>query len=463
MSQTARRNSTAEWQAQDLAHHLHPFTDQHALPSQGVRVIARAEGTHLYDSDGRRLLDAFAGLWCVNLGYGRKELAKVAYDQMIELPYYNTFFKTTTPPAAELSKILSDMTPKGLDRVFYGLSGSDANDTIARMARHYWNLMGKKTKKTIIGRHNGYHGSTMVAASMGGMSYMHSIADLPLPGFTHIQQPYWYGEGGDLTPAEFGRKAAKALEDKILELGPENCAAFVGEPIQGAGGVIIPPDTYWPEIQRICKQYDLLVIADEVICGFGRTGYWFASEHFKIEPDFMTLAKGLTSGYLPLSAVMVGKRVADVIAGDKGGEFNHGYTYSGHPVSCAVAMENIRLMRDQGLVTRVHNETGPYLAKRLNELKDHTLVGEVRSLGFIGAIELVKDKAKRKFFNPIGEVGTICRDHCFANGLVMRATRDTMLLSPPLIWTTAHIDEFMELARKSLDQTLVDVKKKGWL
>jgi putrescine aminotransferase len=463
MSQTARRNSTAEWQAQDLAHHLHPFTDQHALPSQGVRVIARAEGTHLYDSDGRRLLDAFAGLWCVNLGYGRKELAKVAYDQMIELPYYNTFFKTTTPPAAELSKILSDMTPKGLDRVFYGLSGSDANDTIARMARHYWNLMGKKTKKTIIGRHNGYHGSTMVAASMGGMSYMHAIADLPLPGFVHIQQPYWDGEGGDLTPAEFGRKAAKALEDKILVLGPENCAAFVGEPIQGAGGVIIPPDTYWPEIQRICKQYDLLLIADEVICGFGRTGYWFASEHFKIEPDFMTLAKGLTSGYLPLSAVMVGKRVADVIAGDKGGEFNHGYTYSGHPVSCAVAMENIRVMRDEGLVARVHKETGPYLAKRLQELKDHPLVGEVRSLGFIGAIELVKDKAKRKFFNPIGEVGTICRDHCFANGLVMRATRDTMLLSPPLIWTTAHIDEFMELARKSLDQTLVDVKKKGWL
>jgi putrescine aminotransferase len=463
MAQAVRRNSTAEWQAQDLAHHLHPFTDQHALPAQGVRVIARAEGTYLFDSDGRRLLDAFAGLWCVNIGYGRKELAKVAYDQMIELPYYNTFFKTTTPPTAELSKILSDLAPKGLERVFYGLSGSAANDTIARMARHYWNLMGKKTKKTIIGRRNGYHGSTMAAASMGGMTYMHAIADLPLPGFVHIQQPYWYGEGGDLTPAEFGRKAAKALEDKILELGPENCAAFVGEPIQGAGGVIIPPDTYWPEIQRICKQYDLLVIADEVICGFGRTGNWFASEHFKIDPDFMTLAKGLTSGYLPLSAVMVGKRVADVIAGDKGGEFNHGYTYSGHPVSCAVAMENIRILREEGLVTRVHNETGPYLAKRLQELKDHPLVGEVRSLGFIGAIELVKDKAKRQFFDPIGEVGTICRDHCFANGLVMRATRDTMLLSPPLLWTSAHVDEFMELTRKALDLTLADVKKKGWL
>ena len=463
MAQAARRNSTAEWQAQDLAHHLHPFTDQHALPSQGVRVIARAEGTHLYDSEGRRLLDAFAGLWCVNIGYGRKELAKVAYDQMIELPYYNTFFKTTTPPAAELSQALSELTGRGLDRVFYGLSGSDANDTIARMARHYWNLVGKKTKKIIIGRHNGYHGSTMAAASMSGMSYMHAIADLPLPGFVHIRQPYWYGEGGDLSPAEFGRKAAQALEDKILELGPDNCAAFVGEPIQGAGGVIIPPDTYWPEIQRICKKHDLLLIADEVICGFGRTGHWFASDYFKIEPDFMTLAKGLTSGYLPLSAAMVGKRVADVIAGDKGGEFNHGYTYSGHPVSCAVALENIRILREEGLITRVHNETGPYLAKRLQELKSHPLVGEVRNLGFIGAIELVKDKAKRQFFSPIGEVGTICRDHCFANGLVMRATRDTMLLSPPLLWTAAHVDEFMELTRKALDLTLADVKKKGWL
>jgi putrescine aminotransferase len=463
MAQVTVRNSTAEWQAHDLAHHLHPFTDQHALPGQGVRVITRAEGTHCYDSEGRRLLDGFAGLWCVNIGYGRKELAKVAHDQMIELPYYNTFFKTTTPPAAELSKILADVTPKGLDRVFYGLSGSDANDTIARMVRHYWNLVGKPTRKTIISRHNAYHGSTMVAASMGGMKFMHEVGNLPLPGFVHIRQPYWFGEGGDLSPAEFGRRAAQALEEKILELGPDNCAAFIGEPIQGAGGVIIPPETYWPEIQRICRKYDLLLIADEVICGFGRTGYWFASEHFRIEPDFMTLAKGLTSGYLPLSAVMVGERVAAVIAGEKGGEFSHGYTYSGHPVSCAVAIENIRILREEGLIERVHEETGPYLAERLQELKAHPLVGEVRSLGLVGAIELVKDKAKRQFFDPIGEVGTICRDHCFEIGLVMRATRDTMLLSPPLIWTRGHVDEFMELARKALDLTLTDVKKKGWL
>jgi putrescine aminotransferase len=376
---------------------------------------------------------------------------------MLELPYYNTFFRTSTPPAVELAQILSDMTPKGLNYVFYGLSGSDANDTIARMIRQFWNLQGKTKKKTIISRDNGYHGSTMAAASIGGMTYMHALADLPLPGFVHIMQPYWYGLGGDLSPAEFGLKAARALEEKILELGADNVAAFFGEPIQGAGGVIIPPDTYWPEIQRICRKHDVLLVADEVICGFGRTGRWFASDHFRIEPDFMTLAKGLTSGYLPLSAAMIGDRVAKVLF--EGGDFNHGYTYSGHPVSCALAIENIRILREEGIVDRVRQETGPYLTERLQELKSHPLVGDVRNLGFIGAIELVKDKAKRQTYEPLGRVGTTCRDHCFNIGLVMRATRDTMLISPPLIWTKSNIDEFIELTRKALDLTLADIAK----
>ena len=292
MTVLPKRNSTADWQAADAAHHLHPFTDQGQLNRQGTRVIARAEGSHLIDSEGRRLLDAFAGLWCVNVGYGRKELAKVAHDQMLELPYYNTFFKTSTPPATDLSRILAEIAPKQLKHVFYGCTGSDANDTIARMVRQYWNLVGKPAKKTFISRVNAYHGSTMVAASLGGMSYMHQLADLPLPGFTHIMQPYWYGQGGDMTPEDFGLAAARALEEKIEEIGPENAAAFIGEPIQGAGGVIVPPTTYWPEIQRICRKYDLLLIADEVICGFGRTGHWFASEMYGIEADFMTLGQG---------------------------------------------------------------------------------------------------------------------------------------------------------------------------
>jgi len=454
MTAQPKRNSTTEWQAQDR-HHIHPFTDNAALREIGSRVIAKAEGTYLWDSEGQRLLDAFAGLWCVNVGYGRKSIADVAYKQLLELPYYNTFFKTTHPPVAELSKLLVDMTPKQFNNVFYGQSGSDANDTIVRMVRSYWNLKKQPKKKTIISRTNGYHGSTMVAASLGGMSYMHELADLPLPGFVHIRQPYWYGEGGNTSPDEFGKLCAKALEDKILELGAENVAAFIGEPIQGAGGVIIPPMTYWPAVQEICKKYDLLLIADEVICGFGRTGHWFGSEYFGIESDFMTLAKGITSGYMPLSAIMVADRVVDVL--NSGGDFCHGYTYSGHPVSCAVAIENIRLIREEKLVERVHDETGPYLNKRLQEFLDHPLVGEVRNVGLMGAIELVQDKKTRKTFQPVGDTGTICRDHCFKLGLVMRATRDTMLISPPLIWTKGDIDDFMKLTKEALDLTAKDI------
>jgi putrescine aminotransferase len=454
MTAQPKRNSTTEWQAQDR-HHIHPFTDNAQLHSIGSRVIAKAEGTYLWDSEGHRLLDAFAGLWCVNVGYGRKSIADVAYKQLQELPYYNTFFKTTHPPVAELSKLLVDMTPKQFNNVFYGQSGSDANDTIVRMVRSYWNLKKQPKKKTIISRINGYHGSTMVAASLGGMNYMHELADLPLPGFVHIRQPYWYGEGGSSTPDDFGKLCAKALEDKILELGAENVAAFIGEPIQGAGGVIIPPQTYWPAVQEICKKYDLLLIADEVICGFGRTGHWFGSEHFGIESDFMTMAKGITSGYMPLSAIMVSDRVADVL--NSGIDFSHGYTYSGHPVSCAVAIENIRIIREEKLVERVHDETGPYLTKRLQELLDHPLVGEVRNVGLMGGIELVKDKKTRKTFEPVGDTGTICRDHCFRLGLVMRATRDTMLISPSLTWTKGDIDDFMKLTKEALDLTAKDI------
>jgi putrescine aminotransferase len=457
MTALPKRNSTTDWQVQDRAH-IHPFTDQAELKRIGSRVITKAEGTYLWDSEGNKLLDAFAGLWCVNVGYGRESIAKAAYKQLQELPYYNTFFKTTHPAVAELSDILVKMTPKQFNHVFYGLSGSDANDTIVRMVRTYWNLKKKPTKKTIISRVYAYHGSTMASASLGGMDYMHNLADLPLPGFVHVRRPYWYAEGGDLSPEEFGKVCAKAIEDKILELGPDNVGAFIGEPIMGAGGVIIPPSTYWPMVQEICKKYDLLLIADEVICGFGRTGEWFGSEYFGIDSaDFMTCAKGLSSGYLPISAVMISDRVAEVLS--SGMDFMHGYTYSGHPASCAVAIENLRILKDEKLVDRVKNETGPYLTKRLQELLDHPLVGEVRNVGLMGAIELVKDKKTRKTFEPIGETGTKCRDHCFNNGLVMRATKDTMLISPPLTWTKENIDEFMRLTKLALDLTAKDVGK----
>jgi putrescine aminotransferase len=459
MLATVVRNSTAEWQAIDRRHHLHPFTDPKVFDREGVRVITRAKGVHLWDSEGRRLIDGMAGLWCVNLGYGRKELAEAAQRQMLEMPYYNTFFKTTTPPPTELAKRLVELTPKGLNHVLYASSGSEANDTIVRMVRHHWNLKGRPRKKTIISRVYGYHGSTMASASLGGMPAMLAQGDLPLPGFTHIQPPYWYAFGGDMTPEEFGLAAARRLEERILDVGAETVAAFIAEPVMGAGGVIIPPATYFPEIQRICRKYEVLLIADEVICGFGRTGRWFASEQFGIEPDFMTLAKGITSGYLPLSAVMVADRVAETLI-EAGGEFAHGFTYSGHPVACAVALETIRILEEEQIVERVRNDTGPYLQSRLKELSDHPLVGEVRGVGLLAAIELVKDKRKRQFFDPIGEIGLICRDHCFANGVVMRAARDTMLLSPPLVISRAEIDELVDGAAKCLDLTAQDVARR---
>lgn len=452
----AGSRTTGEWQAADTRHYLHPFTDFKQLGAHGARIITSASGVYLTDSDGKRILDAMSGLWCVNVGYGRRELAEVAYQQMLELPYYNSFFKSTHPPAIELASLLAEITPAQFNRVFYAGSGSEANDTIVRMVRRYWDLRGEPGRQVIISRENAYHGSTMAGASLGGMRPMHEQGGLPIPGIVHIEQPYWYENGDDLSPADYGIRAARRLAEKIEEIGPASVAAFIGEPIQGAGGVIIPPETYWPEIQKICDHYGILLIADEVICGFGRLGQWFGHQHFGFRPDIMTLAKGITSGYQPLGAVMVGDRVAEVLI-EKGGEFHHGYTYSGHPVACAVAIRNIRILKEEGLVDRVRTDTGPYLQRRWRELAEHPLVGEARGIGFIGALELVADKSTRRFFPNRGTVGTICRDHCFSSGLVMRAVRDTMIIAPPLVMERAQIDELIEKARLCLDLTARDL------
>lgn len=449
---------TERWQQQGAEHMLHPFGDSGAIGREGARIITRAEGVTLWDSEGNAYLDAFAGLWCVNLGYGRQELVDVASQQMAQLPYYNLFFKSATPPAVELARVLSEIAPAHINHTFFTNSGSEANDTVVRMVRRYWDLKGQPTKKTIIGRHNGYHGSTVAGASLGGMSHMHAQGDLPIPGIAHIRQPYWYGEGGDMTPDAFGRVAAQALEDKILELGPEHVAAFIAEPIQGAGGIIIPPATYWPDIERIVKQYDLLLVVDEVICGFGRTGQWFGSDYYGLTPDLMSIAKGLSSGYLPIGGVMVADRVAEVIKAS-GGEFNHGFTYSGHPVCAAVALENIRILREEGIVNRVRQETAPYLQAQLQTLADHPLVGEVRGVGMLGAVELVQDTVSRRRYPEEGRVGTLCRDYALQQGLVLRATGDTMLMSPPLIIKPEEIDELVRKTRAALDQTQAQLEK----
>ena len=454
--------TTADWQSLDRRHYLHPFTDYKALAAKGARVIVKAEGCYLYDSEGQRILDGMAGLWCVNVGYGRRELAEAAYRQLLELPYYNSFFQTAHPPAIELARQLVDLTPPQFNRVFFTGSGSEGNDTVVRLVRRYWDLLGQPDRKVIISRRNAYHGSTMAGASLGGMAFMHEQGGLPIPDIVHIAQPYWYGEGGDRSPAEFGLEAARELEKKILELGVNRVAAFIGEPIQGAGGVIIPPDTYWPEIQKICDRYGILLVADEVICGFGRTGHWFGSNLYGLRPDLMTIAKGLSSGYLPIGGVMVGDRVADVLI-DKGGEFAHGYTYSGHPAACAVASANLTILEQENLVPRTRDETGPYLAARWREIAEHPLVGEARSVGLIGALELVRNKATRQFFDKRGEVGTICRDFCFQNGLIMRAVRDTMIIAPPLVISREQIDELAEKAWRCLDLTLARCRAEGRL
>jgi putrescine---pyruvate transaminase len=454
--------STAEWQQLDRQHYLHPFTDSKALHAKGTRVIVRAEGVYLYDSEGQRILDGMAGLWCVNVGYGRRELADAAYRQMLELPYYNSFFQTAHPPAIELARRLVALTPPQFNHVFFTGSGSEGNDTVVRLVRRYWDLLGQGERKVIISRVNAYHGSTMAGASLGGMAFMHEQGGLPIPDIVHIPQPYWYADGGELTPAEFGLRTAQALEAKILEVGAHRVAAFIGEPIQGAGGVIIPPDSYWPEIQRICDRHGILLVADEVICGFGRTGHWFGSNLYGIRPDLMTLAKGLSSGYLPIGGVMVADRVADVLI-DKGGEFAHGYTYSGHPVACAVASVNLSLIQQENLVVRTRDEMGPYLAAKWRQIAEHPLVGEARSVGLIGALELVRDKRTRQFFDKRGEVGAICRDFCFQNGLIMRAVRDTMIISPPLVITREQVDELAEKAWRCLDLTLERCRAEGRL
>lgn len=443
---------TAEWQRLDSRHHLHPFTDYKALKKKGSRIIVQAEGVYLWDSEGNRILDGMAGLWCVNIGYGRPELARVASEQMQQLPYYNNFFQTAHPPGIELSQKLSAITQPHLDHVFFTCSGSEANDTVVRMVRRYWDLLGQPGKQVIISRHNAYHGSTVAAATLGGMKPMHEQSVVLLPGVEHIMQPHWYAEGGEMSREDFGVKAARALAERIDQIGIERVAAFIAEPVQGAGGVIIPPASYWPEIKRICADYGILLIADEVICGFGRTGKWFGSDYYAIKPDLMPIAKGLSSGYLPIGGVMVSSNVAETIV-EKGGEFAHGFTYSGHPVCAAVAVENINIMQREKIVDRVDQEIAPYFNEKWTQLAAHPLVGEARSIGLLGALELVKDKTSREFFPAQLGVGNRCRDICIDNGLVMRAVGDKMVVSPPLIISKEQIDELVELAAKCLDLT----------
>jgi putrescine aminotransferase len=448
-----RNYDIADLKRQDLAHHLPAQADHKVIAELGgSKVITRADGCYIHDGEGHVLLDGMAGLWCVNVGYGREELARAAYDQMLELPYYNTFFKTVTPPTVRLATKIAEKMGGQLSHVFFNSSGSEANDTVFRLVRHYWTLKGEPRRKIFISRWNAYHGSTVAGVSLGGMKAMHAQGGLPIPGVEHVMQPYWFGAAFGEDPAAFAARAARAVEDRILEVGPENVAAFIGEPVQGAGGVIIPPQDYWPRIEAICRKYGILLVCDEVICGFGRLGEWFGHQHYGLTPDLICMAKGLSSGYLPISAVGVAQYIAHELR-EKGGEFVHGYTYSGHPTACAVALKNIEILEREDLVRRTREDTGPYLAKALASLADHPLVGETRSLGLLGAVELVREPGTNlRFRDKEGTAGPMLRDTCIRNGLMVRSIRDSIVCCPPLIVSHAEIDHLVDIVRRSLDE-----------
>jgi putrescine aminotransferase len=456
---------TRALQAADSAHYLHPATDHKALAEKGARIIVRGDGVYVWDSEGQKILDGMSGLWCVNVGYGRRELAEAAYQQLLQLPYYNSFFNTSNVPAIELAQKLAQIAPPGFEHVFFTGSGSEGNDTVVRLVRRYWDLQGQPARKVIVSRWNAYHGSTMAGASLGGMKGMHAQGGLPIPDIVHIDQPYHFQhrlDGGGLDAEEFGLVCAWELEKKILELGPERVAAFIGEPVQGAGGVIIPPSTYWPAIQRICDKYGILLVSDEVICGFGRLGHWFGCEAMGSRPDLITFAKGVTSGYIPLGGVLVGERVASALI-DKGEELAHGFTYSGHPAACAVALANLAIIEREGLVERVREDVGPYLKQQFEALVEHPLVGNAETRGLMAGLVLVKSKAPLAAFPSELSVGMVCRGHMFANGVVMRAVGDRMIIAPPLVISRAQIDEMVGLIRRCLDLTYADVKQRGWV
>jgi putrescine aminotransferase len=388
-------------------------------------------------------------------------MGQVAARQMDELPYYNTFFQTTHVPAIALAKKLADLAPGPLNHVFFAGSGSEANDTNLRMVRTYWAEKGQPEKSHIISRNNAYHGSSVGSGSLGGMTYMHAQGGMPIPGIHHIAQPDWWSEGGDQPRDEFGLACAQELEAKILELGADKVAAFIGEPVQGAGGVIIPPSTYWPEIQRICTKYDVLLIADEVICGFGRTGQWFGSQTMGITPDIMTIAKGLSSGYAPIGGSIVSDKIAAVL---NACEFNHGYTYSGHPVCAAVALENLRILEEENVLEHVRDVAAPALKAAFENLAEHPLVGELNICGMMGSLQLAPIKgSKAAFASDKGTVGYMCREHCFNGNLIMRHVGDRMIFSPPLVITPAEITLLADRARAALDATYADLKAKDML
>ncbi|PCI59246.1 MAG: aspartate aminotransferase family protein [Kordiimonadales bacterium] len=441
--------SLEELQALDQKHHIHPFTAASALRSAPPFLIDSAEGAYI-SGQGIKLLDMMAGLGCVNVGYGRPELAEAAAEAMNKLSYYHSFSAVSNPPAAELAGRLADLAPDGMNKVFFANSGSEANETALKLINFYWRKKGQPNKRIIITRDYAYHGTTIATTALNGNAAMLEPFGID-PGHTveRAMSPFWYRHGGDLTPEAFGKKAAKSIEDKILAAGAKNVAAVFLEPVQGTMGAVVPPAGYLAEVERICRAHDVLIVADEVVTGLGRTGHWFAQETFGFTADIMTLAKGLSSAYLPISAMMVHDSIVEVVEGDET-IFQHGFTTSAHPVTAAVALKNLDILQEEGLVDKIRNDLGPYFLAKLKTLEASPLVGEVRASGLFAGIELCKVKETREQY-PL-EMG-LC-DHvgnaAMMRGLIVRPCGNVLVLCPPFIVSHAQIDFTVEVLADAL-------------
>ena len=458
MAETNTQAATV--QEVDRKAHLHPFTSA-AEHAEGVpKLMVEGSGIHVRDNDGREYLDAMSGLWCVNVGYGRDEIVDAVSDQARRLPYYHTFLSMTNEPAARLADRLISLAPGHMSKVFFGSSGSDTNDTQVKIVWYYHNVLGKPEKKRIIARRRGYHGSTLAGASMSGMPHMHGAFDLPLNRFIHVDQPhYWRNAPAGLTELEYSALLASDLEECIVRNGSETIGAFIAEPVQGAAGVIPPPEGYFEAIVPILRKYDILFIVDEVICGFGRLGEWWGSDFYGLEPDLMGTAKGLTSGYVPMSACVMSDRVWGVLreGSSQYGPFAHGYTYSGHPVAAAAALANLDIIEGEGLVENAA-AVGAYLQENLREaFADHPLVGEVRGVGLIAGIELVQDKESKEPFDPSVAVAGRLHELLMEEGLICRPMFESLGFSPPLVLSMEDVDSMVEMFSRGLNKLSMEL------
>jgi 4-aminobutyrate--pyruvate transaminase len=447
--------------ARDVAYFLHPYTNAKAHEEQGPMIIDRGEGVYVYDDAGKPYLEAMAGLWSASLGFNEQRLVKAATEQMQKLPYYHTFAHKAHLPGIDLAEKLIQLAPVPMSKVFFCSSGSEANDTAIKLVWYYNNARGRHAKKKFISRIKGYHGVTIASASLTGTPVNHPGFDLPLAGFKHTSNPHYYrfGHEGE-SEEDFATRMANDLEQMILEEGPETVAAFIAEPIQGAGGVIVPPKTYFEKIQAVLKKYDVLMIADEVICGFGRTGNFWGSETVGIKPDILTCAKALSSSYMPISAMLMTDEVYQPIAQGSAdlGVLGHGYTYSAHPVCAAVALETLKIYEERDILGHVR-QVSPRFQERLHALASHPLVGEARGRGLIGAVELVADKATKQPFDPKAGAGALVYKAAAEHGLIVRSIGDSIAFTPPLIITETQVDELFDKMGKALDDGLAALKK----